>query len=347
MFSACASKATEHQPAEKWTSPPVNGYACTHASSYDSPQLVAMEPPKTTAWRRIVAGAIVCAFCMVDLFTPMFIDAGPEWPAMIMLGICIGQVNRIATWAALAPGNVVVRLPWALLLSALMWYSIVWGARWMGADPYPYFSLDDAVILAIFLFVGVAAAQVPLWIARRVFRWRLVSWAGAAREPSQDRLQFQLWHMMLGMLFVSLALAPGRLVLPPGDLADLDLEFEMFAMLAALVACNLLIAVPCIWGAFARATILVPLAFGWLIYCGGVTVLEFVVLVSIFGPVPRDEMPILMYLLNVTQCGTVFGTLLLFRALGFRLVRVPSGRAREAGQSPFAPAEAADPIEPQ
>jgi len=305
-----------------------------------------MEPPKTTAGKWIAAGLVIGAFCVVDFATPVIMQPGLEWPAFIMLGICIGQINLIATWAALAPGNVVVRLPWALLLAVLMWYGLVLGGRWISEDsPYSHFSLAGAVVLAIFLFVGVAAAQIPLWIAGRVFRWRLVSWAGAAREPSQDRLQFQLRHMMLGMLFVSLALAPGRMVLPPGDLADLQLEYQMFVVLAALVACNLLIAVPCIWGAFARTTILIPLAFGWLIYCGVVTVLEFVVLVSIFGPVPRDEMPMLMYLLNVTQCATVFGTLLLFRALGFRLVRVPSGRAREAGQSPFASADAADPIE--
>lgn len=305
-----------------------------------------MEPLKTTAGKWIGAGIVVWAFCLIDFFSPMCIGDRPEWPAMIVIGICIGQINLIATWAALAPGNVVVRLPWALLLAVLMWYGLVLGIRWTSADhPYSHFSLADAVVLAIFLFVGVAAAQIPLWIAGRVFRWRLVSWAGAAREPSQDRLQFQLGHMMLGMLFVSLALAPGRVVLPPGDLADLNLEYEMFVVLAALVACNLVIAVPCIWGAFARTEILIPLALGWLGYCIVITTLEYGALTSILGPAGDDDTLLSMYLINVAQCATVFGTLLIFRAIGFRLVRVPSGRGREVGQSPFAPADAGGPID--
>jgi hypothetical protein len=290
-----------------------------------------MEPGKTIARKWIAAGIIVCAFLVADFVTPIIMQPGPEWPAFIMLGICIGQVNLIATWAALAPGNVVLRLPWAFLLSVLMWYGLVLGVRVSDVPP----SLDDAVITGIFLLGGVVSAQIPLWIAGRLFRWRLVSWAGAVYEPSQHRMQYQLWHLMLGILFVSIALAPGRVVLPQGDLTNLRLDYEMFAVLALLVVCNLLIAVPCIWGAFARATIIIPLALGWIVYCVVVTAVEYNVLGAILGPGPPEEMPYLMYVLNVSQCATVFGTLLILRALGFHLLRVPSRRAQATGQSPF------------
>ena len=299
-----------------------------------------MEPGKTIARKWIAAGIIVCAFLVADFVTPITMDPGPAWPALIMIGICIGQINLIATWAALAPGNVVLRLPWAFLLSVLMWYSLVLGFRATSG----YLSLEDAVVLAMFLLVGVVSAQIPLWIAGRLFRWRLVSWAGAALEPSQYRLQFQLRHLMLGMLFVSIALAPGRVVLPPGDLTVLRrLGYEWFALLALLVACNLLIAVPCIWGAFARVTIIIPLALGWLVYCAVTTAIEFNILVSILGPRNTPgEMPYLMYVLNASQCATVFGTLLVLRALGFRLLRVPSRRDQATGHSPFRSMDAAE-----
>ena len=301
---------------------------------YDSLQLTAMEHQETVARKWIAAGIIVCVFLVADFVTPFIGPLGPDLPGMIMLGICIGQVNLIATWAALAPGNVVVRLPWVFLLSVLMWYSLVLGVRATGDE---YFGLEEAVLLAMFLLVGVVSAQGPLWIARRLFRWRLVSWAGAVPEPSQGRLQFQLRHLMLGMLFVSIALAPGRVVLPAGDLTSFrGLGYEWFALLALLVVCNLLIAVPCIWGAFARVTIIIPLALGWLVYCAVVTAVEFNILVSILGPRNTpEELRYLMYILNVSQCATVFGTLLVLRALGFRLVRVPSRRAQATGQSPF------------
>jgi hypothetical protein len=106
-------------------------------------------------------------------------------------------------------------------------------------------------------------------------------------------------------------------------------------MLSLLVVVNLLVAVPCIWGAFARVSIIVPLALAWLVYCAIITAIEFGVLVSIFGPGPPEEVPYWIYVLNVSQCATVFGTLLILRALGFRLVRVPSRRAQADGQSPF------------
>jgi hypothetical protein len=299
---------------------------------------VAMETQEAVARKWIAAGAVVCAFLVVDFITSQFLDIGPEWPQMILVGVCIGQVNLIATWAALAPGNVVLRLPWALLLSVLMWYSLVLGGR----AAHTHYSLDDALVLGLSLLIGVVSAQIPLWIAGRLFRWRLVSWAGAALEPSQGRLQFELWHLMLGMVFVSIGLAPGRVILPPGDFRNVHLDYVLFVVLSAVVVCNLLVAVPCIWGAFARKTMLVPLAMGWLVYCAVVTAIEFGVLVAVLGPpgVSVSDALFLFYLLNVSQCLTVFATLLVFRGRGFRLLRVPSRRAQAAGQSPFSSTDA-------
>ncbi len=287
-----------------------------------------MEPPNTYARKWIVTGIVIGAFLVVDFITPLAMDFWLAWPVLFLMGVCFGQVNLIATWAALAPGNVVVRLPWALLLLTLTWYGLVLGSRC--ASPV-YFSFADAALLGICLFVGVASAQVPLWIAGRLFRWRLVSWGGAAGEPSDGRLQFQLGHMMLGMLFVSIALAPGRVVLPPGDLADVRIDSELPILLPVVVACNLLIAVPCIWGAFRRKEILGRLIAAWLGYCLLVTAAELAVLVAFLGPAPTEEVPSQLYVFNLAQCATVFGTLLLFRALGFRLVRLPSPGAQAAG----------------
>ena len=222
---------------------------------YDSPHFAAMEPGKTTARKWIAAGIIVGVFLVADFVMPMMEGSRPNWATCIMIGIYIGQINLIATWAALAPGNVVLRLPWAFLLSVLMWYSRVLGMRAASG----YYRLESAVVLGAFLLLGTASAQLPLWIGGRLFRWRLVSWAGAVRQPSQNRLQFQLRHLMLGILFASIALAPGRVVLPPGDLTNLRLPYEVFALYSVLVVANLLVAVPCIWGAFAKVTMIIPL----------------------------------------------------------------------------------------
>ncbi|MHC4177116.1 MAG: hypothetical protein ACYSWU_06400 [Planctomycetota bacterium] len=280
-----------------------------------------MEHSKTRTLKWIAAGIIVCAFLVVDFVTPTLWGPDPEWLLMVPLGICIGQVNLIATWAALAPGNFVVRLPWSLLLGVLMWYSLVLGCR--VAEEYRSFYLNEAVVLGIVLLFGILVAQVPLWIARKLFRWRLVSWAGKPAEPSEGRLQFQLWHMFVGMLFVSVALSPARVVLPSGDIGSFDPYYEeLFVLIPAIAISNLLIAVPCVWGAFLPRRTFLPLAVGWLLYCGLLTALEFASLVAILGPPGEDQVPFWMYLVNISQCITVFGTLLVFRALGFRLLRV-------------------------
>jgi hypothetical protein len=67
---------------------------------------------------------VIGAFLLLDFFTPPIgnsLSRGSEWwGAAVLTGICIGQVGLIAAWAVLAPGNLVVRLPWSLLLAAAM-----------------------------------------------------------------------------------------------------------------------------------------------------------------------------------------------------------------------------------
>jgi hypothetical protein len=127
---------------------------------------------------------------------------------------------------------------------------------------------------------------------------------------------------MAGMLFLSVALAPARLVLPQGDFGGFYLDGELLILLPVVAVCNLVITVPCIWGAFLKVEILVPLAFGWLLYCAFLTLIEFGVLCAAFSPPPDAvDVLLLMYVVNVSQCVTVFGTLLVCRGLGFRLMR--------------------------
>jgi hypothetical protein len=128
-----------------------------------------MGPSSSNAAKWIAAGVIVCVFLVLDYVTPPLIDLGVEWLTAVLVGVCIGQLNLIATWAALAPGNFVVRLPWAFVLGVFMWYAFVLGNRAMGYD-----RLGEAVLLGVILLGGLMVAQIPLWIARTAFRWRLL-----------------------------------------------------------------------------------------------------------------------------------------------------------------------------
>jgi hypothetical protein len=281
-----------------------------------------MEDASANAPKLSVVGLVVCTFLAFDFITPQVVDGGEEFAMMVLVGICIGQINLIAVWAAFAPGNIVVRLPWSMLLVVLMWYGLVMGFRF----ETNYFSLDDAVVLGIVLLSGFVVLQIPLWIAARVFRWRLVSWDAPGIQAERGRSQFYLRHIMLGMVFLSLALAPARVVLPEGEIGGLHMDGELFVLLIALLICNIFVTIPCIWGAFLKWVVVAPVAVGWFVYCAILTGMEYVVLCEFLGAPSDDEVPFWIYLMNMTQCVTVFGTLLILRGLGFQLVRVASAK---------------------
>jgi len=277
---------------------------------------------KPIAPKWIAAGAVVFVFLAFDFAAPPPLTGLTDnWlVAAIGFGICIGQINLIATWAALGPGNIMVRLPWSILLSVLMWDSLVLGNRAINNS----YSLSDAAFLGCILLVAIIAAQLPLWIARGVFQWRLV---GSIAETSVDRkgpLQFCLWHLMVDIFLLSVALTSARIVLPSRDVVSLRLDNDSLVILPAVILCNLLITLPCIWGAFLRRTTIVPIVFVWLFYGAFLTAIEFDALVAMRGPLSRADSPWGFYLLNLTQCITVFGTLLIFRMVGFKLIQTPT-----------------------
>jgi hypothetical protein len=132
--------------------------------------------------------------------------------------------------------------------------------------------------------------------------------------------QFQIAHLLLGTTLVAMALALGRLVLPPGEIRLPHLDRELFVLLPAIAISNLAITIPGNWAAFARW----PLAslFGVVgsLYVIVLSIAEVFVLNMIFGKSP-DDVWWLVSMFNWTQFATVFATLLLLRGLGFELLR--------------------------
>jgi len=274
----------------------------------------------------VIIAAVIGGFLSVNVMTPSEWWGDSKVLMAITAGICIGQLNLIATWAGLAPGNFIVRLPWSLLLAVLMWYALVVGNRINSG----YFDGSDAVVLGLILLFGLLVALIPLGIAARVFRWRLVGWSNskAAEVNSAAKMQFNLRHLLLSMFLLSLAMAPARLVLPEvGGLAIAFHTTELFVLLAGIAVCNVVVTIPCIWGAFVPAGKLPALAIGWLAYCAVLTGVEIGSFVAILRPPPSTQLAEILfayYVMNLMQCATVFGVLLIFRALGFRLVRTVS-----------------------
>ena len=138
-----------------------------------------------------------------------------------------------------------MRLPWSLLLAAAMWHALVLGGR-----EFCGLTLETALVLGASLLVGIIIAQVPLWIAKRVFRWRLIRGADVPVQVEQGPWQFTLQHLLLATFLLAVALAPIRKVLPPGPVVRFPPGLgELFVDLAIALVSDLLISVPCTWGA--------------------------------------------------------------------------------------------------
>ena len=285
----------------------------------------------------VVAAALVCAFLVVDIITPQQIrrSRGSEWVFAMLIGLCIGQVNLIAVWASIAPGNIVLRVSWSLLLTMAMWYGLILGVE-IAHRNYLSMTRSDAILLIIVLLIGVAILQVPLWIAKKVFRWRLTRRQDDTEASLQEDRQFHLQHLLIAMVLVALALSPLRQMLPPGRGDALHLDRDLQVMLPVVILCNLVVVIPCIWWAFASKARLIPLLLGWAVYCGVLAAIEFACLAAALGSPGNDsqEVVLVFYMLNLSQCVAVLGTLWIVRAIGFRMVRMP-GPGRPMGASPF------------
>jgi hypothetical protein len=289
-----------------------------------------MDHAVNTALKWTISGLVIAALLVVDFAAP---QVGHDWLFAITMGICIGQINLIATWAVLAPGNFVVRFFWSLLLGVFMWYALVAGNE---VSSPKYFSFGKACMLGTTVLFGLVVTQIPLWAAKHLFRWRLTT-GDQAVSWSPARLQFQISDLLIATFLLSVTLSPLRTILPPGDMAGFHFDKELFAVLPVVAFCNLVVTVPCVWGGFFTGTRFVALAFGWLVYCGVLTALELGVLCALFGDPHDSRIFWLIYLVNIAQCITVFGVLRVYRTLGYRLVRASRSLPGDAISGPEPP----------
>jgi hypothetical protein len=274
-------------------------------------------------WKSLVAGVVV-AYLVFDVLLGKMADRFSNDTMVLLwflIGICIGQANLIAAWAAFAPGSFFVRFPWAMFLAVLGWYALVIGLRWEDAR----FRREDALVLGAIALVGVTAAQIPLWIAAKAFRWRLFSPDAATGSDQQAERRFSLRQMLLGMAVVSVALAVGRLALPPGDSSWASADADLWMIVAVFTAVNLVVVAPCIWLAFATSQHLARLAIPWLMLVPLFSLVEFAAVTVLESANAQLEIFLLLLACNLAQCLVVFGTLRGLRSFGFRFVRLRPG----------------------
>ena len=170
-----------------------------------------------------------------------------------------------------APGNIVVRLPWSLLLGLMMWYVLGWSVR----QTSPNFYTQSVTELGINMLTGVTVLQVPLWIAKRAFRYRMIAPGEDPLPTAAERMQFQISHMLIGTLIFAIALSPLRAVLPKEGLEHFRLDWRMFVLVGVAIVAQSSGHSTMPVGRVCSNVKVVPLGIAWLLYCLVVTGLEF------------------------------------------------------------------------
>jgi hypothetical protein len=276
-------------------------------------------------WRRFLPACVVLALCLCfagfNLTVAETFDAGPGsenlFQSVVLgctIGIVIGQINLISIWAAMAVGRVAERLPWSIVLTVLLWYSIILGS--VTASPH------GIVDLGIILVAAQVVAQIPLWIGSQVFRRKLT-----ARSADAHGGQFSLRDMMVGIFLLAVALSMCRRLIPEGEIQWSRLEVTdpiSILILVALAVANQVTVVPCIWAAFRPRRQLLPVLVAAVLVLLLVTGALYGVMNAILGPFVSDSGEAFQLLAGLVfgQSVTVAGTLLVLRLAGFQIIRV-------------------------
>ncbi len=284
----------------------------------------------------LVISGVILVSAFVDLLASPLTDEVSDTAVgfsiiAVVSGLVVGQLNLISVWAAMATGALVARLPWALLLTMLMYYTLV-----LGAMTHDDIKGSEFKFLLGVLLLAQLCAQAPLWIGAKWFGWRLVA-KDAEFDAAGTGKQFSILQLMIGTSLLAMVFGLGRIVLPAQALAltRVDLDWEACVILAAMTVFNLQFVVPCVWGAFRPFASMRRLIAIWTVIVTAATIVQFLILCALIGAPDQPLISCWAFLvMNFTQCATVAGTLLLLRSCGFRLIRVGMPNRAESADIP-------------
>jgi len=263
---------------------------------------------------------------VINLFVSVSVYGIPgtfftAFPSGFVLGVFIGQLNLISIWAAISRGNLIVRLPWALLLVALMCSSF-WAGGEMAEDAYGHsiYLQNQLLRTSIMLAAGCILTQIPLWIASRLGGWEL-----ARPSSSTNDGQFELKQLFLGTTLLAFTLGLARLFFDHDEsrfsIAHIYELANIFFFAGAL--CNLILVTPCVWAAF---RLRFTMARFWIAFAVAfiVSMIQYGGICMIIGGPGRDHVKwgIIFVAVNFGQMVVVYSCLSLLRSVGgFRLWR--------------------------
>ena len=276
---------------------------------------------------------LICCIVVLLLFDvavpAMFnwaIDGGPELPSIAVLSIGVGgtaaQLNLIAVWAALAPGRLLVRIPWSLVLLTAVWFALIFGKTLLN-----HRSEKEISDLGTLLLAGFCVIQIPMWIARQFLGWQLIH----SKNPRSGKRNFSISELMLGTFVLALLLGLGRALLPSDDLTLGMSDNTLLALGTALIVTNLFVVVPVIWLSYRKQNVWGAWVFANLL----ASAFEFAALIAVLGSPGSDGFNIFLALLmiNLTQCAVVIAVMSLMKAHGFQLKKISNKNPKNSASN--------------
>lgn len=159
------------------------------------------------AWPTLVVLSVAYDFSMVPILVT---SSGPTLPVVVTvfgaLGCTLAQGNLLAAWLVWSEGAFSRRLAvhWAIAAALCC----IWLAGVMLSAAHTQF-VEVGVTVALTVPLVSLAAQLPLWIVRHFFRWRLVRPAAEMSVGTESPLTIR--DLMLATLLAAAAFGLARL----------------------------------------------------------------------------------------------------------------------------------------
>jgi len=186
------------------------------------------------------------------LLSPFFVS--------LVTGAVAAELGLLAIWTALGAGRWTLRIPLTYFLAVLCFMLLVMGFNMGRMGPLQSGEVLDGLALLPLVFL---AAQLPLWIVRLIFGWRIV-FGDVEEEPDAEVGQFGIGHLLGATALVAVSLGLAQL----GSIEAGPLRSSDAAWLDMLVACGIvalvsaLSTIPCVWAVLISRR---PLPAVWVI----------------------------------------------------------------------------------
>lgn len=258
--------------------------------------------------RHLPLAAVLVLFVVADVWMATVVRFPGDMTTAFVLGVAFAQVALLAVWTTFAPGRMLTRTLSGFGGTIFVGVALL---ATFGGGPGSWLFLPSVLVQWL-------VVQIPMWIVRLSFDWR-ICWPGEELIPASRRdVQFGIGQLMVWTALVGMTLGVFRLLVPEDWLTSNRNPPGVLITFTCLTVFNCLLAWPVVWSTLAprRWPVWIVAAS---VCCIGLTYVEIETIQAISK---RNGGGIeVLWIVNAIAAGASGLALLALRASGFRLVR--------------------------